>query len=127
MSELPDEQLHFSSGGGFTGEYREHILLRNGQVFSRRRVISEVPMREYTSLDGKVADDLFDTFVEQGFGSLELDSPGNLTYEINYVSGVDTSTVRWGGPGVKPPENLRTYWRRFSDLMEGSEPLPVDK
>ena len=121
---LPDEHLAFSFGGGFTGEYQEYLLLPNGQLFGRRRVVSEVPYREFEGVEAKVAKDLVATYARQGFGALGYDDPGNITYTVEHVAGADTSRVRWGGTAVKPTEELRTYWRRLMAAIEGKERLP---
>ena len=125
LEALPDQQLLFSSGGGFTGEWNDYLLLPNGQLFKRRRVVREVPMREQQPLDPKVAKDLFATFERQGFADLGYDEPGNMTYVIEYVTAADTARVRWGGGNLKPTEELRTYWRRLMKEVQGKEPLPV--
>ena len=125
LDELPDEQLLFSSGGGFTGEWNDYLLLPNGQLFTRRRVIRELPMRELEGLDPKVTKDLFDTFEKQKFAELGYNEPGNMTYVIEHVAAGDTAKVVWGGGNLKPTEELRTYWRRLMGEVRDKEPKPV--
>ena len=125
LQELPDEQLWFRSGGGFTGETREYLLLENGQVFFRREVINPLPLREHTPLDAKAAAELFQTYDKQDFGQLGYDDPGNMTYVLTRVSGPDTARITWGGAEVQPTEELRTFWRRAIGLLGETEPKPV--
>ena len=113
LDELPGEQLIFSFGGGFTGEYNEYLLLENGQLFGRRYVATKLPFREFESVDPDVAKDLFKSYETQGLGTLGYNDPGNLTKTIQHVSKGDTTSITWGGNRVQPSEGLRSYWRRL--------------
>ena len=121
--ELPPERLTFSWGGGFTGQVKEYVLLPNGQVFHRRSVLSELPLREHTPLDKRTARELFDTFSEQGFAELDYDDPGNMTYTIVRHTPTDSTVLIWGGNQTDPAEALRTYWRRATSTLGDTEPL----
>ena len=116
---LPEEQLHFRWGGGFTGEYQAFLLLPNGQLFHKREVVSELPYREAEPVDAKVAKELFKTYETQGFAALDYDDPGNVTYVVTHVTGADTTQMRWGGGAVKPKQEVQTYWRRAMTAFEG--------
>ena len=120
---LPPERLTFRWGGGFTGQTKEYVLLPNGQLFGRRSVLSDLPLREYEPLDKKVADDLFETYVDLGFGTLGYDDPGNMTYTVAYATATDSTAITWGGSEVQPSEAVRTYWRRATAALGDSEPL----
>ena len=116
---LPEEQLHFRWGGGFTGEFQSYLLLPNGQLFHKREVIEELPYREVEPIDKKTAKELFETYDKQGFGALGYDEPGNVTYIVTRVTGADSTQLTWGGTGVKPEQEVQTYWRRAMGLFEG--------
>lgn len=116
---LPDEQLHFRWGGGFTGEYQAYLLLPNGQLFHKREVINELPYREVEAVDVKAAREFFDTYDKRGFDELAYRDPGNATYSVMRVSGVDTTRLLWGGTQVKPKQEVQTYWRRAMQTFEG--------
>lgn len=116
---LPDEQLHFRWGGGFTGEYQAYMLLPNGQLFHKREVISELPYREVEDVDAKAAKEFFETYDKQGFAALDYDDPGNVTYAVRRVSGGDTTRLLWGGSTVKPKQEVQSYWRRAMQTFEG--------
>lgn len=120
---LPPERLTFRWGGGFTGETKEYVVLPNGQVFFRRSVLRELPLREHTSLAKKEAKDLFATYAEQGFAALGYDDPGNMTYTVAHVTEADSTALTWGGSRVQPAEAVRTYWRRATGLLADTQPL----
>ena len=127
LEELPEEQLVFSFGGGFSGQYQEYMLLPNGQVFHRRKVINELPFRPYTDVDSKEARDLFATYRKLDFAALNYDEPGDMTYTIIHTRGDQSSTLTWGGPNTNPTEELRSYWRRAMQLLGDTEPLPASE
>lgn len=127
LDELPDERLIFSFGGGFTGAYEFYMLLPNGQLFHKRQVTTGLSFREFEPVDRKEAKDLFETYQKQEFSELGYNDPGNMSYTIQYISPKDTSQVIWGGSEVKPEEELRTYWRRLMQVVEGKEALPEVK
>lgn len=117
LSDLPKEQLHFSYGGGFTGEYQEFLLLKNGQIFKRTRVIRPTSFTPLQPLKKKEAKELFKTFEDQKFANLEYNDPGNMTYTIKMIGEVDTSQVVWGGVDVQPNLELKSYWRRLMKFV----------
>ena len=119
---LPEQQLHFRWGGGFTGEYQAYLLLPNGQLFHKREVMTELPYREVEAVDKKVAKGLFDTYDQQGFATLDYDDPGNVTYVVTHVTGPDTARMLWGGGEVKPKQAVQSYWRRAMGAFEGKAP-----
>ena len=116
---LPEEQLHFRWGGGFTGEYQAYMLLPNGQLFHRREVIRRLPYREVAPVDKSVAKELFRTYEDQGFAALDYRAPGNVTYTVEHVVGADTTRMTWGGAELKPKQEVQTYWRRAMREFEG--------
>ena len=119
--DLPAERLTFTWGGGVTGETKEYVVLPNGQVFSRRSVLTDLPLRERTALDPRVARDLFDTYVQQGFGELGYDDPGNMTYTVRHHTPGGSSAITWGGSAVRPSEAVRSYWRRATAALGDTE------
>ena len=121
--DLPAERLTFTWGGGVTGETKEYVVLPNGQVFFRRSVLTDLPLRERTALDRKVAEDLFATYAAQGFGDLGYDDPGNMTYTVRHHAAGDSSALTWGGSDVQPSEAVRTYWRRATAALGDTEAL----
>lgn len=119
LATLPQEQLHFSYGGGFTGEYQHYMLLPNGQLFYKREVINALPFREVAPLDAKDAQEFFSTYEKQGFAELSYDDPGNMSYTILQVVGTDTTRMVWGGDNERPTEAVRSYWRRVMQAFDG--------
>lgn len=127
LEELPEKRLYFTFGGGFTGEYQEYMVFPNGQLFHRKRVISELPYREYDPIDAKVAKDLFETYEKQEIAKYGYDNPGNMTYTIMAITESDSTSITWGGSEVKPDETVKTYWRRVMQEVSDKKPLPADK
>ena len=124
LESLPERQLTFSYGGGFTGEFNEYLLLPNGQLYHRRKVINPVSFRPVEPIDAKLAKDFFTTYDKQHFDELSLDDPGNMTYSIMAVRAGDTTRVTWGGAEAQPNEALRSYWRRAMQTFDGKKSLP---
>lgn len=106
---LPDTQLRFGQGGGFTGAVTEYLLLENGQIFVREELEGA-----YQSL-GKVkrarAKALFEQWVTGSFSEKEFQHPGNMYYYVNRVDGSQAHRLTWGSSDHPVSDELRSFYQ----------------
>lgn len=92
---LPDHQLVFGHGGGFTGIETTYILLENGQFWKQDRVgASPVAL---ASISRRQAAEMFERAERHLFGEVSLNTMGN-TYSFAGLQLKDRrSRITWSG------------------------------
>lgn len=116
LTDLPENQLVFGDGGGFTGAYQEFLLLENGQVFksSKRGGTYE----EQESIDKKAAKALFKQAASLNLAEKTINDPGNMTYFIHYKDADKTSKVIWGGNQKVVNEEVRLFFNSLKKAVK---------
>ncbi len=108
-SKYRGEQLHFGQGGGFSGLVNYYVLLDDGRLYQKALYDSTF---NYTDKWNK-------TFVRQMFSNyqmLDIENvdyfePGDLYYFLQHKEGNQPlHSITWGRPGVKPQENIVTFY-----------------
>ena len=110
VDELPDKQLYFGNGGGFTGAVNEYMLLDNGQVFKH-------DSGDYTELPKakkKKAAALFKTYYDLKLDSLQFRRPGNMYFYLRMKDQDQEYFTSWGNPGILPDSAIGVL---YDDLM----------
>lgn len=104
--QLPEKQIRWGTGGGFVGKEKSHILLENGQVFSRDILGKTAELGKTKSKKAKA---LFKTIETLGIAKMEFDHPANTYSFLEWQNGDMVSRVVWGDknfPIEKPVEDL---------------------
>lgn len=110
IEELPDQQLYFGSGGGFTGAVNEYMLLDNGQLYKHDGgEYTEVP-----KVKKKKAEKLFKTYYDLKLDSLQFRRPGNMYYYLRMKDKEEEFFTSWGNPAVLPDSAIGVL---YDDLM----------
>ena len=106
LGDLPEDQIVFGNGGGMTGEIKQYILLKNGQLFQSSSLSRE--MVELDKIDKRQAESYFKKM--EVLNGITFDHPGNRYYFITHLS---TGTERkwvWGSVDhTSPPEIQELY------------------
>ena len=89
---LPEKQLYFGSGGGFTGLVNEYLLLENGQMF---KVPSPGIYEDMDKVKRKKAEAIYQDYKALGFEDLIFNQPGNMYYFIRMVDGETENYISW--------------------------------
>jgi hypothetical protein len=92
--QLPAEIITFGSGGGFTGQVQEYVLLENGQLFHRARIGGE--LKELEVVKKKEARACFEKARLIPWQELGAGEPGNLYHYIEYKTSEKTQKYTWG-------------------------------
>lgn len=114
-SNLPDKQILFGEGGGFSGSVKEYVLLENGQMFTRTTFAGEVT--ELPKVKKKTAEAYFQKL--QGLKDIAYIKPGNKYSYVQFQ--VDSSTnyrVVWKDGDANAPEDARMYFDELKDLVK---------
>ena len=120
-NQLPDQQLIFGKGGGFSGIETSYTLLNNGQLFKSNS--ADTSLIELKKIAKSEAKRLFSTLEAVGFDSIQLNSPGNLYQFIESQTEGKTHKVVWGADeSTSPiPEALKDFYKNLMDMALAAE------
>lgn len=114
--QLPDKQLVFGSGGGFSGANDAYVLLENGQVFHFN------PLTEtYTSLKNiqkKEAINFFKILKTLELSQTDFNHPGNLYYFLEEVNGAEKHRVTWGSNDNEVDQEISTLYKDLKTAIK---------
>jgi hypothetical protein len=112
---LPEKQLYFGSGGGFTGMITEYLLMDNGQLFKRP---SEDIFEEMKKVKKKTAEALYLQYKEAGFDDLIFNQPGNIYYFIRMVDGENENYFSWSDQRPLPEVEMMDFYKELMGTVE---------
>lgn len=116
MNSLPDEQLTFGSGGGFSGATTTFILLKNGQVFKRESLTQKT--QEIAMTGAGKAKSLYKRAIKLGLDTLQIKEPGNLYYFIGLkTEGVDNQ-ITWGSGDYDLSADLEAFYKDLQQVTK---------
>jgi len=116
ISDLPDSQLIFGSGGGMSGAVTSYTLLENGQLFYQNSLTKE--HKELESLTKKEAASCFQKMQGLQLSQMKFDHPGNLYYFIEEVNGTESHRVTWGSNDHKISEECKIFYKELRTTIE---------
>ncbi len=102
-------QLTFGSGGGFTGQTKEYILLENGQLFLFNSMNKET--KELKLLKKNVVKGIFKQVDDMKLEAIDYSKPDNMTNFINLKTGKSEHRIEWGSTDAKAPENIKKLYK----------------
>ena len=114
---LPEEQLTFGKGGGFTGDVTKYILLKNGQLFQSSSLSGDVT--EIGKVEKKQVTTLFKK--ADSLGQVDFNHPGNYYYFITRKLPGKESTVIWGSPEDKIPSHIQELYDALNKLIRANK------
>ena len=91
---LPETQLIFGNGGGFTGMVSEYLMLQNGQLFEKKAGAKQ--FAELGKIKKKEALSLFAQLDSLSFTSIEMNKPGNTYQFIHLLAPEVDHKLTWG-------------------------------
>lgn len=119
VNELPDKQLIWGSGGGFTGVVNQYILLENGQLFFVDGLKNTTS--PCTKQSKKSAEAFFATCDSMGIADMKMHQPGNLYYFITHKSAKSENTLTWGAMDAEVDEQLKALYNDLQEVAESSK------
>jgi len=112
---LPQNQLRWGNGGGFVGKESVHILLENGQIFSRD-IMGQTSSAGKTKKKEALA--LFNTAKLIGLAELEFEHPGNTYVFLEWQDGDMVSRVVWGDRAHPAPKGVEELFGALNGLLK---------
>ena len=113
---LPDEQIKFGSGGGFTGIETTYYLLENGQIFMRTGVNSE--FSELPSTSKKKAKKFYQQIKALQNYESEDAQPGNVYFFITHKEGDMMRRIAWSDPPSDKMKSLSAFYKTLANLLK---------
>ena len=114
-------KLIVGSGGGFTGQYIDYIILKNGAVYKKDSFKDELVYL------GKIkknhALQLFESFENAGLKDVKCNFPGNMNNYIKFVDNNDEYFLQWsmGQNGFVDPKVKLFYQIAMKKIGELTE------
>lgn len=115
LENLPDAQITFGKGGGFTGAVTEYTLLENGQLFKKDGVGKE--MLEIKSTKRKMAKKVFQQMNELKLMEKNFNHPGNIYYFIRCKANGQENYLSWGASDHQPDDQLKSFYEKLNTLI----------
>lgn len=97
---LPDTQLIFGQGGGFTGAVTSYCLLENGQLFKKS---DKKTFESWKKVKKKKAKEIFKNCYANRLDTIEHSIPGNMYFFIQYRKDSIDNKILWNDN--TPPDN----------------------
>jgi hypothetical protein len=114
-SKLPEKQIRWGTGGGFVGKEASHILLENGQIFSRDIVGNTT---EDAKTKGKKAKALFKSLETLGIAKMEFNHPGNMYSFLEFQDGDMVSRIVWGDKASSVGKPVEDFFSELNGLLK---------
>lgn len=120
---LPDQQLLFGSGGGFTGDVTEYILLDNGQLFKKSSLKNT--MTEMGQIKQKEAKQLMKEVEQLNLEKIKVSESGNMYYFVCMKNGDTEHKTTWGSATYEVDSTVQALHKKLMKAA-GSAPAPVE-
>lgn len=112
---LPEKQLFFGSGGGFTGMVNEYLMLENGQMF---KVPSPGIYEDMDKVKRKKAEAIYQDYKTLGFEDLIFNQPGNVYYFIRMVDGETENYISWSDQRPLPEVKMMEFYELLVETIK---------
>lgn len=113
---LPETQLIFGNGGGFSGLVNQFLLLENGQLFEKKG--GSKSFVALSKVRKKHATTIFNQLDSMAFLTMEIDQPGNIYHFIQLKApGVDHK-LTWGKSDHQADSQVESLYKNLRDLVK---------
>lgn len=109
-------QLVFGKGGGFTGRYEYFTLLQNGNIFAKNGADSSWKLARV--IGSQKAKSIFELATNSNIATEQLNTPGNMTYFIDWKSKKGTTQLKWGGGDAKLSQAAKDLYSQLYQLVK---------
>lgn len=124
-NELPDKQIIWGSGGGFTGVVNQYILLENGQLFFEDGLKNTTLACNKQSK--KAAKLFFSKCDSLGVADMKMNQPGNLYYFVKYKTAEGENQLTWGAMDAKVDESVKSLYDELQSMAIASKIIEKNK
>lgn len=112
---LPGKQIRWGNGGGIVGKEKSHILLENGQLFSRDIMGTTV---EAPKIKGKKAKTIFTQVDTLSLAKTEDNQPGNIYSFLEFQDGDMVSRVVWSDKNSSGLKSIKALFEELNGLLK---------
>lgn len=116
---LPDLQLRFGNGGGFTGAVTTYTLLQNGQLF-RNNSFDNITL-QLGLLNVKEAKALFKEATALELAEKQVNKPSNIYYFITLQDKKMNATYTWGDPEFTADHTIQAFYKKLTDITKNAQ------
>ncbi len=109
--QLPENQVVFGDGGGFTGAVTRYILLENGQLFKHYSL--DDSMTDLGAISKREARAYFKEIENLQLAQKQVSQPGNVYYFLEHRSGDQTARCTWGDVDYQTDPSLLEMHRKL--------------
>jgi hypothetical protein len=119
LDALPEQQLRWGSGGGFTGKETSFTMLENGQIFQFVGVSGE--KTEIKATKAKTAKGLFGAVISLELDKIDFDKPGNMYYFIETKGKETAHKITWGDDNTPVDQKVKDFYKVLQQLTKVTE------
>ena len=112
---LPEKQIRWGSGGGFTGKVTTFTLLENGQLFEHSSLTQTTA--ELPATKAKTAKGMFSAATNLDLANIKIDSPGNMYYFVETKDGEATNRIVWGDDKMPVEQKVKDFYTVLQQLV----------
>lgn len=123
--EYEGRTIDFGSGGGFTGKATHYTLMENGQIFSGTN--KEGNVKAIKKISKEQCKQLFDSYDNMDFGSLSIDSPGNMYFYLTMNDSDIKKKLTWGAHDANESKELRVFHTILMNQVRKQSGTPTGK
>ncbi len=113
---LPEKQLIFGKGGGFSGEIVSYILLENGQLFEANSLLKIT--NEVRKINKKECKKHFQRSETTPLFDANINYPSNVYYFITYKEADKQRQMTWGAADFQAPVELKQWYQELQQLVK---------
>ena len=114
VDRLPPERLHFASGGGFTGQVKEYILILNNGTVLSRDAADEDRLVRLGALDKAELSQIGTMLAGIDFGEASAgNSTGNVTNSLTYYHDDQGDRLNWSSSGPAPTTDAGKLYKQL--------------
>lgn len=116
---LPEQQLLFGEGGGFTGAVTEYILLENGQIFKNYSLNDSTI--ELGHVKKRTAKDMMKKIQAMQLDTMDVKQPGNMYYFLSYKTSNKEHRVTWGAPAYQVDPQIEAFYKELMQMSKNAK------
>ena len=108
---LPNNQIRFGKGGGFTGVEHAYTLLENGQIFNNSN------NNALDTAKKRIAKACFEQVTQLNLGQLDFAHPGNTYSFIEVPTSDGFNRISWGAADAPVDSNIAKLHQKLMNLL----------
>jgi hypothetical protein len=110
--------IEFGNGGGFTGQSKNYVLTRSGDLYFIKNILADEHTLEYLKkVKSCTVKKIFRYAEKNKITELRYNNPGNLFQYMTLIINNKTNRLVWESSDSATPENIITLYTRLYNLL----------